>query len=217
MTDPNFYIETPRLYISYYIGSNDAHCDFILALSHDPKFTKGQGGASSPLKDREAARNAINVLAEQQAKDGFGRFLVSLKSPDAVEATAGGSFAEIQAKCEMVGTVTMKLRPHPKAPKVPDMGYSLLSPYHGKGYATEAAKGMLKYFEEERGVKDMVAFCYPDNEESKNVMRRLGFEDRGVWLVKGLGWGEYTEEGSEDLVWAKPGMDQDLKVYGIGV
>jgi RimJ/RimL family protein N-acetyltransferase len=57
----------------------------------------------------------------------------------------------------------------------------------------------MKYFEEEKGQNKFCAFCKPDNEASKNVLRRLGLEERGVRLLDGIVEGEKLEA----LVWTK--------------
>jgi len=84
-----------------------------------------------------------------------------------------------------------------------------LPEFNGKGYATEAAKGLLKYGRENLGVKECWAFVGVGNEKSKGVAERCGLEYRGRWKLGMFG-------GKEDEVYAMPGMDKDLTVYGLG-
>lgn len=42
----------------------------------------------------------------------------------------------------------------------------------------------MKNLQEEMGRKEFLGFCYDDNEGSKGVLRRLGFEKRGVKELK---------------------------------
>lgn len=104
----------------------------------------------------------------------------------------------------------MKLREADGAPPAPDVGYGLLPAFQGKGYATEAAAALIKWFEEEKGRTEFFGFCDPSNEGSKNVLRRLGFEERGVKAIKGL-----KPDGGIILgaVFSK-GISADLKDYG---
>ncbi|ORY18167.1 including n-acetylases of ribosomal protein [Clohesyomyces aquaticus] len=204
MTDSNFYIETPRLYISHYQPSNDAHCDFKVVLYNQPELIKGQHRNASAFPDRTSARAFILETQDEQARSGYGRFLVSLK-PSSVNPNK--LFSEIQSECEMVGQVSLKFAQGPYAYTAPDVGYGFLSKYWGNGYATEASAALLKYFEEEKGVKEVFGFCNANNEGSMGVLRRLGFQQRGVMDLKPY--------GVHGMVWVKPGMSEDLSVYGL--
>ncbi|KAF2638964.1 hypothetical protein P280DRAFT_528425 [Massarina eburnea CBS 473.64] len=107
----------------------------------------------------------------------------------------------------------MKLRKHPKAPKMPDIGFSFVPGYTGKGYATEVVNALLGYFEG-RGVKDVLGFCVPGNERSKAMFRRLGWMESGVRDVYGLR--DRMDDGVDRvLCWVKEGMSQDLEEYGV--
>jgi RimJ/RimL family protein N-acetyltransferase len=216
MTDPNFHIATPRLYLSYYQPTLDSHCDHLVNLCNTPEVLKGNGGVATPIPDRETARKQIESSVEQQVKTGYGRYLVSLRlTPTGAETNDSRSFLECLEDCQKIGMVGLKLRNHPEAPSAPDIGFSFLRPFWGKGYATEAATALLDYFDKERGVKEVFGFCNPANEESKKMLQRLGFEERGVHLLKGIGGRTHDDGGVRGLVWAKKGMNKDLSVYGI--
>lgn len=63
-----------------------------------------------------------------------------------------------------------------------EFGWTLNRKYHGKGYATEAAGGLMKFAVEELGIKRFIATCDTENEPSRRVMERLGMtlkEERG--------------------------------------
>lgn len=55
-----------------------------------------------------------------------------------------------------------------------EFGWLLNKKYHGHGYATEAAKGLLSYAENELGVKHFIAHCDTENVASQKVMEKLG-------------------------------------------
>jgi RimJ/RimL family protein N-acetyltransferase len=199
MHDFNFHLTTPRLYISQFNPSQDAHCDFIYELFLSPGIVKELPAADvekfKKTTPREAGSKFIADSVEKMEKTGYGRYLISLK-PSSPE---DNNIPFCQRHYEPIGVVSMQYVRFPctTSPKVPDVGFGLLSRYCGKGYATEAAKGLVKYFEEERGLRQFCAFCKPDNEASKSVLRRLGLEERGVRKLDGVVEGEQLTA----LVW----------------
>jgi len=161
----------------------------------------GNADVRSSVADRSAT---LRLLVEKQAKQlliGFGRFLVTLNPTEGEEE-----------KGVFIGSVGLKRRQTAGASRVPDIGFALLRPFWGKGYATEACQGLLGYYERERGLKEVFGFCHPGNENSMKMFPRLGFEDRGVKSLKGLGDAGQVVQGQ---VWAARGMSEDLGVYGL--
>ena len=77
-----------------------------------------------------------------------------------------------------------------------------------KGYAREASEGLLAWVQKEKGVSEVLGLFDPSNEGSKGVFRSLGFEDRGIHVLREFG-------GVKGAVWTKKGMNSDLSVYGI--
>jgi RimJ/RimL family protein N-acetyltransferase len=208
MADPTFHITTPRLYLHYFLPDNLSHIDFLCETFTDRSSTKQQ--LAHPMNTRPAVQKDIQSRIADQTATGFGRYLISLRTSPSL------SFVEQEQASEhhtYVGVISMKLRKHSKGPNVPDIGFFILPKFTGKGYATEAASGVLEYFEN-RGVKDVLGFCSPGNERSKAMFRRLGWEERGERKLMGMG--DRMDDGvDEAVVWAKKGMDGDLAVYGI--
>jgi RimJ/RimL family protein N-acetyltransferase len=206
MLDFNFHLTTPRLYISHIDPSNEAHCIFMYDLflspgivEHLPAIDVEKVNKTTP---REAGSKFIADRLEKMEKTAYGPYLISLKpSPcsNAFPTDPGIPFS--QDHHEPIGVVSMQHArfPHIPGPSVPDVGFGLLSQYFGKGYATEAAKELMRYFEEERGQRQFCAFCKPDNEASKSVLRRLGLEERGVRVLNGVVEGVKLTA----LVWTK--------------
>ena len=56
-----------------------------------------------------------------------------------------------------------------------DVSYNLGKKYWGKGYATEAMKGAMKYGAEVLGIKEYVTSCAVENKASARVLEKLGF------------------------------------------
>lgn len=215
MPDYNFHIDTPRLVLSYFNPSLDSHCDLLVELYNSPEVKAANHGVAVPISDRAAARKHIEGNNERVDKFGYGRYLVCLKEPvtavGSQDRDASRPFSERSESYAKIGIVSMKVRTQDDSPQVPDIGFSLFKRYCGKGYATEAARALMKHFEEDRGVSEFLGFCNPDNEQSKGMFRRLGYEERGVRKVKGL-----APDGKvlEPLVWSK-GLTRSLEEIGL--
>lgn len=57
-----------------------------------------------------------------------------------------------------------------------NLGYSILPNYQGKGFATEAAKGMVEWGLKQPGVEKVIATCSPDNPASIRVLQKAGLK-----------------------------------------
>lgn len=63
--------------------------------------------------------------------------------------------------------------------KEADIGWLINKRYWGNGYATEAAKLLVKYIKEELQRTDIVAYCDARNIASQKVMKNIGMEFAG--------------------------------------
>jgi RimJ/RimL family protein N-acetyltransferase len=171
-------------------------------IRNTPEVQHANADIGRSITDRATARLYLEKSCVDRLLTGFGPFIVILKRE-------ANPFDQEPAS---IGHVGLKLRKTAGAPTVPDIGFSLLKEFWGKGYATEACNGLLDHFEKEKGVKEVLGYCHPENENSKKMFRRLGFEDRGVRTLNGL-----RDDGGvvNALVWAKQGLSEDLSVYGI--
>lgn len=61
-----------------------------------------------------------------------------------------------------------------------ELGYWIIPDHHGNGYATEAAELCLDYAFDELGLHRVWARTHEDNEPSKRVLEKLGFQREGV-------------------------------------
>ncbi|KAL9531368.1 hypothetical protein SMMN14_05202 [Sphaerulina musiva] len=191
MTDPNFRIETERLVLTHLQSSVPSHCDFMVKLWNTKEFIASIGGKPTSITTTEAARKLIeNRFQAEYARNGYGTYLVSLNEE------------------EPIGTVSLTRGAPPTAYSAPDLGFAILPDYMRKGYAREAATGLLAWAESELHVYDVLGLCDPANEGSNGLFRSLGFVDRGVRTLKVFG-------NVQGAVWVRPGMAEDLSVYGL--
>jgi ribosomal-protein-alanine N-acetyltransferase len=61
-----------------------------------------------------------------------------------------------------------------------EVGYAIQKKFWGRGFATEAAGRCLQYGFEELDLTSIVAVAFPENEPSRNVMKRLGMTRVGI-------------------------------------
>ncbi|KAJ5860474.1 uncharacterized protein N7529_007784 [Penicillium soppii] len=188
---PNFSIATPHLKIHPFDPSNPAHCTFLVELWNTEDFISscGKTGINTLAKASEfLQRRAI----ADYVRNGFGMFLLSR-----------------QSDMKLIGTVSLtKGAPPDPHYLAPDVGFSILPEENGKGYATEAAVGLLKYAKAQLGIDAVFGFCSAENKRSCRVLEKIGLEFRGVKCLKVFG-------GQQSAVYASPEMSPDLGVYGL--
>jgi RimJ/RimL family protein N-acetyltransferase len=63
-------------------------------------------------------------------------------------------------------------------PDAVEFGYTIEPADRGKGHATDAANQLMR-IAEERGIRQFVLSCSPDNEPSLAIIRKLGFVHTG--------------------------------------
>ncbi|EIN06742.1 GNAT family acetyltransferase [Punctularia strigosozonata HHB-11173 SS5] len=194
--DPNFFIETDRLYISHWLPDVPAHCQFLCTLWSSPGFVQscGKTGIDTP----EKAKNIIEQrFGAHHARNGYGMYLVSLKpKPGAT-----------REESVPIGSGSLLSGVPPNAYEFPDVGYAIIDEENGKGYATEVTRALISYATKELGLKGVFGFCAADNKHSQAVLNKV-LQYRGERNLRVFG-------GARSAVYALPEMDQDLKVYGV--
>ncbi len=147
------FLETERLLLRRFTS---ADVDNLVALDSDPDVMCFiNGGKPTP---RGMIENEIlpRFLSFYQRYDGFGYWV-------AIEKSTG----------EFLGWFTF----HPEEGGSPDdiaLGYRLRKSAWGKGYATEAARALIRKGFTEGGVRRVFAVTYQDNLASRRVMEKVG-------------------------------------------
>lgn len=142
--------ETERLRLRP-VTTDDA--GFMLTVWNDADFIRNV--ADRGIRTLDQAREAIRTGAEKLFADyGYGPYSLTLKS--------GG---------EMIGICGLFRRENLPDP---DIGFSLLPGYRGKGYAGEAAIEMVRHAREDLGIKTLTALVSPTNRPSIGLIEKLG-------------------------------------------
>ena len=191
MSDPNFRIETPRLYLSHFLSSSQ-HASFLIEIFNDPVFVSRNG--ESDVKDETKALETITAFQERLEKYGYGHYIASLKP------LAGASLTDSKP----IGIVTLMKGDM----LVPDVGFAFVEKESGKGYATEAGKAIIEYAKRELGISEVLGFCSVNNAASKRVLAKVGLEERAIMKIAAFG------KDNESAVYVTPGMGP-LKDYKV--
>jgi len=157
--------ETQRLKIRHY-SIDDA--EFILTLLNEPSFIENI--ADKGVRNKQ---DAIKFLQEgpilSYQKFGFGLNMVELKESGNAIGMCG-----LLKRDELEDV---------------DIGYALLPEYTGKGYAEEAALGVLKNAQDEHLLRRVVAVTAIDNQGSIRLLEKTGFKfDKMIKF-----YGEYSQ------------------------
>lgn len=110
------------------------------------------------LWDEEKSRNSVKQNHEEFAQSGFGKFALQLKETGEFIGYAG--LAKVNFESHFTPAI--------------EIGWRLDSQHFSKGYATEAAKEVLRFAFEDLLLKEIVAFTVPQNLASQNVMKKIG-------------------------------------------
>jgi [ribosomal protein S5]-alanine N-acetyltransferase len=152
--------ETPRLLLRQFT-INDA--DLILLLNIDPEVTKFTHDPVSTLEKAEEV--LVASILPQYALYNHGRWAV-----------------HIRKDLRFIGWCGLKYR---EQLKEIDLGYRFLKESWGKGYATEAAYGSIKYGFEKLNMRRIVGRAEPGNIASIRVLEKCGMRYVGEEMVEG--------------------------------
>ncbi|KQU96631.1 GNAT family protein [Devosia sp. Root105] len=100
--------------------------------------------------------------------------------------------AELRASPRVIGEVSLILRDGPA--RQAEIGYIFHPEFHGRGYATEAARMLLQMGFEGAGMHRIYARCDARNAGSWKVMERLGMRREAHFREHALFKGAWDEE-----------------------
>jgi [ribosomal protein S5]-alanine N-acetyltransferase len=121
--------------------------------------------------------------------------------PERVSAGHGPTFAmERRGDGALLGAVGLNVvREHDRA----ELGYWVGKPYWGEGYATEAARAVVRYGFEELALNRIYAFHFTNNPASGRVLQKLGMTHEGRRREHTLKWGEYLDNEAYGILRAE--------------
>ncbi len=167
----NGVLETPRLLLRP-VTLDDA--DLMLAIWNDPAFIRfvGDRGVRTLGEAKDAMTEGVLRLFDEF---GYGPFCVVQKSG-----------------AERIGICGLFRR---EILDDPDIGFALLPPYRGSGYAPEAAHAVVVHAREDLGIKTLAAIVSPENGASIALLEKLGLSfERGITM---------------------PGEDEEISLYSM--
>ncbi|GAD96370.1 GNAT family acetyltransferase, putative [Paecilomyces variotii No. 5] len=200
---------TERLSFAHLDPSSTKHCEFLVSLYNSPLYIGvfGKAPISTPEQAAELIRNRFVADFE---RNGYGKWIVMLK-PDPSSSSAEGEIEE----GTFIGCMGFSKRDGEFSPSAPDVGFGFLPEYTGKGYATEALRGLIEHGQRELGMDVIFGFTDPDNGPSCKLMARVGMEERGIERMKCFGL-EDDRKGKLSRVFVTKGASEDLSIYNIG-
>jgi RimJ/RimL family protein N-acetyltransferase len=157
-------IETERLRLRE-MSVDDAALMF--EILNEPAFIRYVANRHVHTLDDAAAYIAEKILPSY-AQFGFGFYIVELKE----SGTRIGM-------CGLIKRETLE---------DVDIGFSILEPFWGRGYATEAAAAVMHYGLTTLKLPRIIAVTAPDNARSGAVLEKLGLRFEKMIQVPGYGF-----------------------------
>jgi RimJ/RimL family protein N-acetyltransferase len=121
-----------------------------------------------------------------------------------IERSKNNDFLAIELENKIIGHIYFS-QIEPKNLKTWEMGYIFNKKFHGKGFATEAAKAIIENGFFEKDVHKIIAHCNPKNISSWKLLERIKMKREGK-LRKNI---YFIEDKNGEPIW------QDTYEYGI--
>jgi len=151
-------IETARLALR---RPTEDDLDPLAAINADPEVMRYIGDGQT--KSREQTAAGLARAAKEWDERGFGMFSVDLRD------------GEQPAESQFIGWVALTEPAFlPEVMPAVEIGWRLAREQWGHGYATEAARAVLRFGFEECGFDRIISIRDLDNDSSRRVMEKLG-------------------------------------------
>jgi ribosomal-protein-alanine N-acetyltransferase len=135
------------------------------------------------LGAREVAENTLRIPHPYSEADAWA-FVGAQESP----ASKFGMFVE---SGELVGGIGLGVE---ESHKRAELGYWVGVPYWGKGYATEAAREVIRHGFEDLKLNRICAGVFGGNAASEQVLRKLGMKHEGTLREHFVKWGKFVDD-----------------------
>ncbi len=161
MIVPQTIIQTDRLVLREMIPED---LDFLAKLLADPEVMRFYPKCYS----REEAQLWLDRQRQRYRFHGFGLWLVSERDSGQPVGQVGLLLQDVDDRFE------------------PEVGYLIHRPFWRRGYATEAARGVLTYATQVKQFSRVISLVRPENVPSQGVALKLGAKVEKEIQFKGL-------------------------------
>jgi RimJ/RimL family protein N-acetyltransferase len=120
--------------------------------------------------DDDALHYTIDRLAERPGQEAWWMYFVILRAPSSPAMLIGS--AGYKGPPDATGTV--------------EIGYGIVTDHRRRGYATEAARGLMDHALVQPGIQRVIAETLPGLEGSIGVLRKCGFQLSGEGSEPGV-------------------------------
>ena len=162
------FVRTERLTLRRF---TTADAEAFAAYRSDPDIARYQSW-DAPLPLSEAVRKVEEFAQGDPAAPGWFQYAVDL---DGV----------------LIGDLGLNLDENLMQA---ELGFTLAAAYQGRGYATEAVRGLLDDVFIERKLHRVSAECDARNTASARLLERVGFKQEGLRLSNSWFKGEWTDD-----------------------
>ena len=143
----------------------------LTLFPHVPEYLRA-------LAEGPESYQAVSGFQVAEGLGGFVRaasedFLNRLKTATEPDPWSWG-FAVVDRENRVIGMAAFKSAPG--ADRTIEIAYGISPAYQGRGYATEAALGLIQFARESGRVSLVCAHTLPTNDASKRVLEKCGFK-----------------------------------------
>ena len=175
-------IETERLILREIIPTDDER---LFVLDSDPEVHRYLG--NNPVKEIQQVRDYIQFIRQQYIDFGIGRWAVIEKESNLFIGWSGIKYYNFPINNHV---------------HFYELGYRLIPEFWGKGYATESARAWIKYGFENFETQKMYAMTDIHNQNSKNVLTKVGFIQKGSF--------DYEDDPKQPCNWFELSKEEGL-------
>ena len=152
---------------------------------------------------REVAATTLRIAHPYTEQDAWA-FLELAKEPDKLWLAI-----TLRADGRQIGGIGLRIEPqHQHA----ELGYWLGVPYWGRGYATEAAREVLRYGFEDLGLHRIFASHFKHNPASGIILKKLGMQYEGCQREHLRKWDQFVDSELYGILrreWQISGEDRE--------
>lgn len=191
-------LHTSRLTLRLADPYNAADCEEVIRVQTASNNAVSGMKTPSDVQEkfkRHGPRSEFCTLAPPPR----GMFFLGYSSS---ESTSDQQRTDKDSKGELVGYIILSFRAEMP---YPDLGFALFPQYAGMGYASEAGKAVIRFWQEEIGVKEIFIATAPYNVKAQKLAERLGFVRAGSFDVV-FGHPPNEQRESDGVALVLPGM-----------